>query len=69
MPTVETTFHNDLFWHCDKCGSHEPAQTDYDRGDSEPCVLCEDGVARVMTLKEAAATEQRRALGGRNADR
>lgn len=56
-----------LYWHCAGCGNHEPAQPEYEHGDSEPCCLCEDGVARVMTLPEAAALEQRRALGDRSA--
>lgn len=51
-----------LYWHCE-CGNHEPAQPEYEHGDSEPCCLCEHGVARVVTLKEAAAWEQARALG------
>jgi len=50
-----------LYWHCDRCGEHEPAQPEYEHGDSEPCV-CGDGVARVMTIKEAAAIEQKIAL-------
>ena len=53
---------NDLFWHCAHCGGHEKAEAPYKHGDSEPCI-CGDGVARVMTLKEAAALEQRIALG------
>ncbi len=52
----------ELYWHCDRCGEHETAQPEYAHGDSEPCV-CGDGVARVMTLSEAAAVEQRIALG------
>ena len=51
-----------LYWHCE-CGKNEPAQADYERGDSEPCCLCEDGVARVVTIAEAAAWEQAKALG------
>ena len=51
-----------LYWHCE-CGNNEIAQSDYQHGDSEPCVLCDDGVARVVTLREAAAWEQARALG------
>jgi hypothetical protein len=50
-----------LYWHCATCGEIEAAG-DYKHGDNEPCV-CGDGVARVMTLKEAAALEQRIALG------
>lgn len=53
----------DLYWHCVSCGGHEPAQTPYVLGDSEPCIACENGVARVMTTKEAAAAEQQVALG------
>lgn len=51
-----------LYWHCD-CGNNEPAQPEYEHGDSEPCCLCEHGVARVVTLEEAAAWEQAKALG------
>jgi hypothetical protein len=52
-----------LYWHCATCGDNEPAQPDYERGDKEPCVLCEDGVAVVMTLQEGAKLEQEIALG------
>lgn len=51
----------DLFWHCAYCGSHEPAQSDYDHGEWEKCEC--GGAARVMTLKEGAQLEQRIALG------
>lgn len=51
-----------LYWHCD-CGINEPAQPEYEHGDSEPCVHCVDGVAYVVTLQEAAAWEQARCLG------
>ena len=54
-----------LYWHCTTCGNHEdePAQAEYERGDWEPCAICGDGIARVMTLKEAASFEQQVALG------
>lgn len=51
-----------LYWHCE-CGNNEPAQPGYKHGDWEPCCLCEKGTARVVTLKEAAAWEQAKALG------
>jgi hypothetical protein len=51
-----------LYWHCAACGAHETAQPEYTHGASEPCVSCETGVARVMTISEAAQVEQRRAL-------
>ena len=51
-----------LYWHCE-CGNNEPAQPEYEHWDSEPCCLCENGTARVVTIKEAAAWEQARALG------
>lgn len=44
-----------LVWYCDKCGTPEPAGPEYKHGDSEPCCLCEDGTARVMTRHEAMA--------------
>ena len=52
------------YWHCD-CGINEPAQAEYELGDSEPCVHCEDGVARVVTLREGAAWEHAKAMGWR----
>jgi hypothetical protein len=52
----------ELFWHCESCGAHEPAQPEYAHSSSEPCINCERGTARVMTIKEAAAVEQRHAL-------
>lgn len=42
-------------WYCDKCGTPEPAGPEYKHGDCEPCCLCEDGTARVMTRHEAMA--------------
>ncbi len=51
-----------LYWKCEFCGDTEPAQPEYEHGDSEPCI-CGNGVARVMTLKEAAKIEQEIALG------
>lgn len=59
-----------IYWHCATCGNHEPAQPEYELGDSEPCCLCENGVARVVTLAEAASIEQMHALKeSRNHDR
>jgi len=52
----------DAYWHC-ACGSNEPAQPEYNLGDFEPCVHCADGTAVVVTLREAAAWEQAKALG------
>lgn len=49
-------------WHCDHCGQDELAEPPYEFGDHEPCD-CGKGVSRVMTLKQAAAMEQLRALG------
>lgn len=60
--TDDTLSEPDLYWHCE-CGSNEPAQPGYSHGDSEPCVHCEAGIARVVTLREAAAWEQAKALG------
>lgn len=52
-----------LYWHCATCGGHEPAQPEYEHGDHEPCITCEDGTAWVVTLKEGARMEQRHAMG------
>lgn len=51
-----------LYWHCATCGLHEEAHPPYNHGDSEPCVECENGTARVMTIEEAASIEQQHAL-------
>lgn len=51
-----------LYWHCE-CGVNAPAQEDYALGDSEMCENCGSGVARVVTLSEATAWEQAKALG------
>lgn len=51
-----------LYWHCE-CGNTELAQPEYKHGDSEPCCLCEHGVARVVTFEEVVAWEQAKALG------
>ena len=59
----------DAYWHCSFCGNNEPAHSDYAIGDSEPCCLCGEGTARVMTLKEAAKFEQEIALGIRQPKR
>lgn len=56
---------SELYWHCETCGNHERAQPEYVSGDFEPCCLCSNGQARVMSLAEAAALEQRRALSQR----
>ncbi len=47
-----------IYWHCLKCGSNTPALPPYAIGDSEPCVYCSNGVARVMTIQDAARAEQ-----------
>jgi len=52
----ESATNRDTWWHCDFCGDHTPAEEPYVVGDSEPCV-CGHGVARVMTLKDAARLE------------
>lgn len=49
-----------LYWTCD-CGIIERAQADYELGDSEPCIYCADGTARVVTaadLDEITAREK-----------
>jgi len=53
----------DLWWHCDFCGDHGPAEDPYVNGDTEPCVTCGEGVSRVMTLKDAARLESAIAQG------
>lgn len=55
----------DLYWHCETCGMHSYAEEPYEHGDSEPCVHCRNGTARVMTTAEAAELEQRIALSER----
>ncbi len=53
-------------WQCDRCGHEEPLENDdaYALGDSEACVHCKDGVARVVageeTVDEAQADRKRR---------
>lgn len=41
-------------------GMHSYAEEPYEHGDSEPCVHCRDGTARVMTTEEAALSERTR---------
>jgi hypothetical protein len=62
-----------LYWHCASCGDHaelseEDRDNGYSEGSSEHCLECEDGTTRVMSLSDAAATEQafamRAALNG-----
>ena len=56
---------NDLYWHCLKCGAHDPVEpTDESAlGDSEKCITCGDGMAHVVTTRTGAKYEQGRALG------
>lgn len=60
--TDESEPEETLYWHCVGCGNHELTPIDK-HGDARPCSSCENGVARVMTMKEAAALEQSVALG------
>lgn len=55
----------ELRWHCPACGDDEPLDPAdvAEHGDKEKCVVCYAGFSQVMTLKEAAKLEQRRALG------
>jgi len=39
----------DKVWHCKSCNHVESAQDEYKVGDSEPCVHCKDGTARVYS--------------------
>lgn len=62
-----------LYWHCLKCGDHEPVQPtggeeNYAVGDSEPCITCGHGMAYVMTVRMAAFYEQAIATGMNPAD-
>ena len=61
-PRKDRTMSEPLRWHCADCGHNEIAQSEYQHGDTEPCIYCENGTARVMTLREAAACEQAHAL-------
>lgn len=55
----------DAYWHCSFCGNHELAEEPYVIGDKEPCCLCSEGTATVMTLKDAAKLERDIASGDR----
>jgi hypothetical protein len=46
-----------LLWVCDDCGRPEPVlpEGSYVEGDHEPCIYCEDGVARVKEFPEIAS--------------
>lgn len=63
---------SDLYWHCARCGAHEPVDPKGEGcnlGDEEKCITCSDdppGMARVMTLQDAARIEQRHALRDMN---
>lgn len=52
-----------LWWHCRYCGDHEEAEMPYEHGDKEPCIKCGNGMAHVMTTKEAARFESEIARG------
>lgn len=51
-----------LFWHCAKCGAHEPVEQnegeEYEAGDREKCITCDGGWAVVQTMRDAAMVEQ-----------
>ena len=53
----------DAWWYCEFCGNHELANEFYGIGESEPCAVCSEGVARVMTCKDATALESEIAQG------
>lgn len=55
-PDAETEV-RDMWWHCSFCGNSESAEPPHEIGDKEPCALCGDGTAEVMTLKRAARYE------------
>lgn len=60
----------DAWWHCTWCGNHEPViDESYAIGDSEPCALCSEGTAHVMTLEQAANLESEVARGTRKPTR
>jgi len=59
----DTATQRDTWWHCECCGSHEPAEEPYGIGDTEPCIVCGEGVARVMTLQAGARLESAIARG------
>lgn len=58
-----------LWWHCRFCGNHAPAQPTYEHGDKEICIKCGEGVAVVMTTREAAQFESEIARGERQPER
>jgi len=55
------------WWCCGFCGVVSAAEVPYEVGDLEPCIYCDCGTARVMTLVEAISTA--RALSGRETSR
>lgn len=58
LPARFRDSHKLLCWHCPACGHHDATvQPEYGLGDSEPCVHCDNGTARVMTLADAARIE------------
>lgn len=61
---LEARSKSEPHWYCAHCGDSERAEPPYEIGDSEPC-SCGKGVARVMSLKDAARISQRIALGWR----
>ena len=49
----------DLVWRCDNCNHVEEVDVDqqaegYTLGDTEPCIHCEDGIARITDAGRAA---------------
>jgi hypothetical protein len=44
-----------LEWYSDKCGATEPAQDDYELGDREQCVHCDDDICRAEVRATARA--------------
>jgi hypothetical protein len=41
-----------LEWFFASCGVREDAEPPYELGDSEPCIYCDDGVARVREARQ-----------------
>ena len=55
----------DTWWCCEYCGNIAAAEPPYVVGDSEPCVVCSEGVARVMTLSDATRLEYQISISSR----
>jgi hypothetical protein len=57
-----------LYWHCLKCGAHDPVKIASDKDqpvllDYMPCTTCNNGMVYAVTIRLGAAYEQGLALG------